>query len=173
MKKFIPLLLLVVLGLFSCNTSTTNALYEDLMMPEAEGFFRGINFDMTKSEVKDIETARKTVSIFEDEAENEFIITTDMGPETLNFADITYNFDTEGLYAISVESYAISLEAATEVFDMVVEDYTAKYGAPTIAEDGFTEFKGKENGKEFNIAIKNIDDLEDSFGMYLYFDIAE
>ena len=173
MKKFIPLLLIAI-GLFSCNTSTTtNPLYEDLMLPKTEGVFRGINFDMSKSEVKDIETSRSTVKIFEDEAEDEFIVTTDMGSETLNFADITYSFDGEGLYGISVESYAISLEAATEVFDMIVADYTTKYGAPTIAEDGFAEFSGEKAGKKFDIAIKNIDDLEDSFGMYMYFDIVE
>ena len=172
MKKFIPLLIIAI-GLFSCDTTTKNALYEDLMLPKTEGVFRGINFNMTKSEVKEIETARKTITIFEDESDDKFVVTTDMGPETLNFADITYNFDDQGLYGISVESYAKSLEEATEVFNMIAAEYTAKYGAPTIAEDGFSEFEGELNGIKFDIAIKNIDDLEDSFGMYMYFDIAE
>jgi len=172
MKKFTPLLIIAI-GLFSCNTTTTNALFQDLMLPETEGVFRGIEFDMSKDQVKEIETSRETVEIFDDQSESSLIITTDMGPETLNFADITYDFDDKGLYAISVESYAVSLEAATEVFDMVIAEYTEKYGAPTIAEDGFSEFEATYGDTKFIVAVKNITDLEDSFGMYMYFDIIE
>lgn len=172
MKKFIPLLIITI-GLFSCNTTTKNVLYEDLMLPETEGVFRGIEFDMSKEQVTKIETSRETVDIFDDQSEGSLIITTDMGPETLNFADITYDFDEKGLYAISVETYAKTPEEATEVFDLVIKEYSSKYGAPTIAEDGFSEFKAENANSKFNIAVKNITDLEDSFGMYMYFDIVE
>lgn len=172
MKKFIPLLIIAI-GLFSCDTSTKNALYEDLMLPKTEGIFRGVNFNMSKDEVKKIETARETVTVFEDESGDKFIVTSDMGPETLNFADITYNFDDQGLYGISVETYAKTIEEGTAVFDLIIAEYTAKYGAPTVAEDGFSEFSGESNGNKFDIAVKNIDDLEDSFGLYMYFDIQE
>lgn len=172
MKKFIPLLIIAI-ALFSCNTGTKNALYEDLMLPETTGVFRGIDFNMSKSEVKAIETARKTITIYEDESENKLIVTTDMGPDKLNFGDITYDFDGKGLYGISVETYAKTLEDATAVFDLAVKEYTSKYGAPIVAEDGFTEFEAELNGSKFSIAIKNITDFDESFGMYMYFDVIE
>ncbi|MCD8528791.1 MAG: hypothetical protein LRY27_02175 [Chitinophagales bacterium] len=107
MKKL--LFILTVAGLFisSCNTSTKGGVeFNDLMEISAEGVFRGASFDMPKDEVLKLEAARtKTVDIFEDESETELIITTDMGPEAADFADVTYSFDNKGLYKIDVETY--------------------------------------------------------------------
>lgn len=155
------------------RSTTTNPLYNDLMLPTTGGVFRGISFDMSKASVLDIETSRSTVDVYLDETDDELIVTTDMGKEILDFGDITYRFDEQGLYSIKVETYAVSLEGATKVFDMIVEKYTEEYGEPSIAEDGFYEFTGtdKKSGNDFSIAIKNIDDVEESFGMYMYFDL--
>ena len=130
------------------RSTTSNPRYNDLMLPSTSGVFRGISFDMSKDEVLDIETARSTVDIYQDETEDEVIVTTDMGKEILDFGDITYKFDEQGLYGIKVETYA-------------------------IAEDGYYEFTAtdKVSGNDYSIDIKNIDDVEESFGMYMYFDL--
>lgn len=174
MKKYIPLLIIAI-ALFSCDSTnaTKNPLYEDLILPDTKGAFRGVEFNMSQAEVVEIEKERKTVKIYDDESKDKFVITSQMGPETLNFADITYDFDDKGLYGISVETYAKSLEEATEVFDLIVAKYTKIYGAPNQAEDGFVEFAAESDGKKFDIAVKNITDLENSFGMYMYYDIVE
>ncbi len=155
------------------RSTTSNPRYNDLMLPSTSGVFRGISFDMSKDEVLDIETARSTVDIYQDETEDEVIVTTDMGKEILDFGDITYKFDEQGLYGIKVETYAVTLEGATEDFNMIIEHYTEKFGEPTIAEDGYYEFTAtdKVSGNDYSIAIKNIDDVEESFGMYMYFDL--
>ena len=156
------------------NRSTTNnPLFNDLMMPTSGGVFRGISFDMSKATVLDIETSRSTVDVYQDETDEELIVTTDMGKEILDFGDITYRFDDQGLYGIKVETYAVSLEGATEVFDMIIERYTAEFGEPNIAEDGYYEFTAtdEKSGHDYSIAVKNIDDIEDSYGMYMYFDL--
>lgn len=155
------------------RSTTNNPLYNDLMLPSTSGVFRGISFDMSKATVLDIETSRSTVDVFQDETPEELIITTDMGKEILDFGDITYRFDEKGLYSIKVETYAVSLAGATEVFKMIIDKYTKDYGEPTIADDGFYEFtaKDKKSGNDYSIAVKNIDDVEDSYGMYMYFDL--
>lgn len=155
------------------RSTTNNALYNDLMLPTTGGVFRGIHFDMTRSQVYDIETSRSTIDVYKDETDEELVVTTDMGKEILNFGDITYRFDEQGLYAIKVETYATTLEVATEVFDMIVEEYNSRYGEATIAEDGYSEWTAtdSETGYDYAIAVKNIDDIDDSFGMYMYFDI--
>lgn len=155
------------------RSTTSNPLYNDLMLPSTEGVFRGTHFDMSRDEVYDMETVRSTVDVYKDEIEEELIVTTDMGKEILDFGDITYRFDEQGLYSIKVETYAVSLEGATEVFDMIVEHYTEEYGEPTVAEDGYTEFEAtdKSSGLDYSIALKNIDDVEESYGMYMYFDL--
>lgn len=155
------------------RSTTNNPRYNDLMLPTSSGVFRGVSFDMSKSKVSDIETARSTVDIYQDETESELIVTTDMGKEILDFADITYKFDEQGLYSIKVETYAVSFEGATEDFNMIIDHYTEKFGEPTIAEDGYYEFSATDevSGNDYSIAIKNIDDVEESFGMYMYFDL--
>ena len=155
------------------RSTTNNQLYYDLMQPTASGVFRGVHFDMSKDEVYDTESVRSTVDVYKDETDEELIVTTDMGKEILDFGDITYRFDEQGLYSIKVETYAITLEGSTEVCNMIIENYTEKYGAPTWAEDGYNEFTTTDEatGHEYSIAIKNIDDVEDSYGMYIYFDL--
>jgi len=184
--KRIFFLVVVASFMFSCSPSakedavvgeavepTSNLLYNDLMLPNTSGVFRGVSFDMSKAAVFDIETSRSSVDVFQDETSEELIVTTDMGKEILDFADITYRFDEQGLYSIKVETYAVSLAGATEVFKMIIDKYTKDFGAPTIAEDGFYEFSAldEKSGNEYSIAVKNIDDVEESFGMYLYFDL--
>ncbi|MCB9226149.1 MAG: hypothetical protein H6578_03095 [Chitinophagales bacterium] len=181
----------VALLLFSCNTSSNsdnngnsnvevtervtskNQLFLDLIRPETSGMFRGIEFDMSKDEVKKIETSRGNVTIYRDETPEELIVTTDMGRNKSNFADITYSFDGQGLYSVTVESYTDTKENALEVFNEVKKYFTNKYGTPYEAEDGFSEYTIDGANKKYMIAVKNIDNVEDSFGMYIYIDITE
>ncbi len=156
------------------RSTTDNPRYNDLMLPNTSGVFRGISFDMSKEEVLEIESVRSTVDIYLDETDDELIVTSDMGREILDFADITYRFDEQGLYGIKVETYAVSFEGATEDFDMIVDYYTKKFAKPVISDvDGYYEFSAndKVSGNDYQIAIKNIDDVDDSYGMYMYFDI--
>jgi hypothetical protein len=69
---------------------------------ESGGVFRGASFDMTKDAVYGYETERSTTSVCQDDP-NEFVITRDMGSDILNFADVTYKFDEEGLYHIKLK----------------------------------------------------------------------
>lgn len=155
------------------RSTTGNPLYNDLMMPNADGVFRGVAFDMSREKVYNLETKRSTISIYKDEIDEELVVTTDMGKEVLDFADITYRFDEQGLYGIQVESYATTFEKATEVFDMIIAKYTAEFGAPRIADDGYSEFDAHDPTSDYDyvISVKNIDDVEESYGMYMYFDL--
>jgi hypothetical protein len=153
------------------KSSTNKQLYNDLMLPKTIGIFRGTSFGMTKASVLDIETSRSKVAVFKDENIEELIVTTDMGKVVLDFADITYRFDEKGLVSMKVKSYAVNLADATAVFNMIVEKYTKAFGEPSMVEDGFYEFSAtnERSGNAYSIAIKNIDDVEERFGMYIYF----
>ncbi|MCB9257472.1 MAG: hypothetical protein H6579_10105 [Chitinophagales bacterium] len=155
------------------RSTTSNPLYNDLMMPTAGGMFRGVEFDMSREKVYNLETSRSTISVYKDETDEELVVTTDMGKEVLDFADITYRFDEQGLYGIQVETYATTFEKSEEVFDMIVAYYTEEFGKPSIADDGYTEFEAysEKTGYDYKISIKNLEDYEDSFGLYMYFDL--
>ena len=155
------------------RSSTNNPLYNDLILPTTGGIFRGAHFDMSREAIYDMETSRSTVSVYQDEIPEELIVTTDMGKEILDFGDITYRFDEQGLYSIKVETYNVSLEGATSVYDMIIEAYTKAYGNPTMADDGYAEFTAldEKTDYEYSIAVKNIDNVEDSYGLYLHFDL--
>lgn len=180
MKKF-SLLFIALLGLsltFGQRAGlerdgdvNVDELYNDLMELSSGGIFRGASFDMSKDKVKGIENARSTTSVYRDEG-NELVITTDMGPEILNFADVTYTFDSKGLYHIKVESYSMEKAEADEVYNKVKSHFTSKLGSPTLADDGYYEFYGKSGKYNYTVAIYNLD-YEESPGMYMYMYISD
>lgn len=156
------------------RSTTNNPRFNDLMLPKTNGVFRGISFDMSKEEVLEIESLRTTVEIFLNETVDELVVTSDMGREILDFADTTYRFDEQGLYAIKVETYANTSEGALIDFNQIIAYFSAKYGEPIISDaDGYYEFTATDevSGNEYLIALKNITDVEDSYGMYMYFDL--
>jgi hypothetical protein len=143
-------------------------LYNNLMEISSGGVFRGASFDWTKDQVLNLETARATTSVYRDENPEELVITTDMGADILNFGDITYTFDDNGLYHIKVETFATTNEANKKVFEKIKSYYTSKFGQGVIAEDGYLEFEGKTKTYNYVIALDALDG-EASPGIYLFF----
>ena len=167
MEKLSVLFVTILSFTLSFGQVNVDDQFNQLMELSSGGIFRGASFDMAKSDVLDIENSRITTSVYKDEEDSELVITTDMGADIMNFADVTYTFDEQGLYHIGVESYAVSKSSADRVFDMVKSYYTNKLGTPTLAEDGFYEFYGKYSGYDYVIAIYNLE-YEDSPGMAMY-----
>lgn len=167
MEKLSVLFVTILSFTLSFGQVNVDDQFNQLMELSSGGIFRGASFDMAKSDVLDIENSRITTSVYKDEEDSELVITTDMGADIMNFADVTYTFDELGLYHIGVESYAVSKSSADRVFDMVKSYYTNKLGTPTLAEDGFYEFYGKYSGYDYVIAIYNLE-YEDSPGMAMY-----
>jgi hypothetical protein len=172
--------------LYSCNkkndskigftkSKTSFSLYSDLMLEKVGGVFRGVYFNMSKEDVYAIEAARITGDLPKEETDEELIITTDMGEDVNDFGIITYYFDEMGLYSIGVETFIRIGPEATDVFNMTIEHYSEKYGKPVIADDGYSEFAAIDpsKGLKYSIALIEIDDVEEGFGMYLYFDLLE
>ena len=123
-------------------------MYTDLMIPNSGLLFRGVDFDMSRAEIRKIEIDRATCSETDSEKENQLIITTDLGPELLDFADVKYTFDEKGMYFIEVETYAITKEKASYLYNKVKDYYASSLGESAIAEDGYLEFKG--TNKKYN-----------------------
>lgn len=149
-------------------------MYTDLMIPGSGLLFRGVDFDMSRTEVRKVEMNRSECSETDSEKENQLIITTDLGPETLDFADVKYTFDEKGLYFIEVETYAITEAKSNYLYNKVKDYYTASLGEGDFAEDGYLEFKGSNKNYSYQVAIKKIDlaateTEEASYGMFLLF----
>ena len=175
MKKIlIPILGLLLFTTLNAQqrantTIDAKPLFEDLILPDVDGIFRGVDFNMSKSQVLKIEN-RETTSIYADE-EIKLIITSDMGADFNNFADIYYWFDENGLDYIELETYAISGELSVATFEMVKDYYTQKMGKHSINENGFMEFHGKHNGQHYTIEIDYVD-IANEYGMYIYIHTA-
>jgi len=142
-------------------------IYNDLMETSSRGIFRGASFDWTKAQVLKLETDRTTTSVYRDEKPEELVITTDMGADVLNFGDITYSFDENGLYHIKVETFATTNEVNKKVFEKIIAFYTSKFGKGVEAEDGYLEFTDKSQYQDYVIAIEAVDS-ETSPGIYLF-----
>lgn len=149
-------------------------MYNDLMIPGSGLLFRGVDFDMSRTEIRKIEMSRSECSETESEKENQLIITTDLGSETLDFADIKYTFDEKGVYYIEAETYAITKEKADYLFNEVKYFYSSSLGEGVLAEDGYLEFKGSNKRYKYQVAMKEIvleatETEQASYGMYLLF----
>lgn len=147
-----------------------SVLYYDLMELESGGVFRGINFDWSKRKVLAVEEARSTTSVYKDEEPGELIITTDMGVEILNFADVSYFFDEQGLYYIDVETYCTTQKANKKIYKLIVAHYTKQFGKGELAEDGYLEFHASVNGLDYLVGVMIYDD-EESPGIYMLFSL--
>ena len=179
MKKIILSLFLSIflLNVFAQNEKEAKKskekisdLYHDLMELESGGVFRGVSFDWSKRKVLKVEEARTTTSIYKDEEPDELIITTDMGKEILNFADISYFFDEQGLYYIDVETYCTTQKANKKIYNKIVKYYTKRFGKGVLADDGYIEFNGSLKGIDYLVGVMIYD--EDEFpGIYMLFSI--
>lgn len=166
MKKmyFIGLLFLTL----SCKNATDklagltksndpiDIMFNDLMQPEAGGMFRGLDFDMDIVTVEKVELARKTSTKNNSEKEGELFITTDLGKEVLDFADLKYNFDDKGLYVLSAEGYITTEEKSKAFYKKLSDYYTTKHGAGKLAADGYMDFEGKTDKMSYQVSLKEI-----------------
>lgn len=150
------------------ETEKPEKLFEDLFLPKSGGVFRGVNFNDSRETIETIEKSRSIVTVLDDQKEGEITFTTDMGIETLNFADITYLIDEKGMFGIDVETFIQDKEMANGVYDLSIKYLTKKFGAGEIAIDGYTEFKDSKNNILF--AIKDISEADD-YGMKIHIDI--
>lgn len=179
MRKILYLTIFILsLSSFKLNNNFNNKyepfekLFLDFIMPSSDNVFRGIAFDMSREEVKAIELARNTTALRKSEKVDELIIECNMGSEVLDFVDITYYIDNEGVYALDAETYVITPQKSTYVFNKVKEFYSAKLGKYTLADDGYYDFKGFANDYKYKLSIKQVDfpptgEEEGSYGMYL------
>lgn len=182
MKNLLLIILLPLAIFTACGDSGTSStetsasedgkesyevLFNDLFLPGSGGVFRGVSFEDSREDIKKLETSRSTITILDEESEYSLTFTSDMGKEALNFADIEYSVDDMGMYAVTVETYAVDKETADAVLKLTLDHLTSLYGASELASDGFNEFVSEEEGVIF--AVKEID-LEESFGMQIYVD---
>lgn len=191
-KSFLIALLFIATSITSCNSNSSNTdtansennttvssepfleMYNDLVIPGSGLLFRGVDFDMSRTDIRKIEMDRPECSETPSEKENQLIITTDLGPETLDFADVKYTFDEKGMYYIEVETYVITKAKADYLYNKVKYFYTNSLGEGVLAEDGYLEFLGSSKKYKYQVAMKEIvleatATEEASYGMYLLF----
>lgn len=143
-----------------------------------EHLFRGINFDMTSEEVRKIERLFPTSRENASEKERELFFEVDLSEELLDFADLRYSFDEQGLYLINVSAYVTTEEKAFALNRYLNEYLSLRYGPATLAEDGFYEYLSSMNGRGIMISTKPVNippkgGNAGSYGFYLYFSFEE
>jgi hypothetical protein len=121
------LLWLVMLLCLSCGNNTdSSSNAEELLEAEGEGDFRGVNIgdkkeDVMRSEGRDAEVYRMP---------DELIYRMPLGTEKLMWYEISYNFNEEGLYDISLEVLANSTDMRSSLTNEIVGYFKEKYGNP-------------------------------------------
>lgn len=186
------LLLAIVLLMFSCANETaketntkestlieavseTNATFkktfDDFMIIEEGKLFRGLNFNLTMSEVRKIERVRAAAQEKSSEKMDELFFEVDLTKEILDFANVKYSFAADGLYFISAEGFFINEKMSLSFFQQLKSFFEMQYGKGDLAEDGYLEFETKVDKKEILIAIKevNVPPTTDEKGGYGFF----
>lgn len=131
-------------------------MYDDFMLLETGKMFRGVDFNMTMSEVRKIERARPTARENSSEKMDELFFEVDLSKEILDFADVKYSFAADGLYFISAEAYFTNEKKSEAFYKQLKAHYTSKYGEGELADDGYLEFNYTEDKKNVLLAIKDI-----------------
>lgn len=192
MKNYLGLL--VVLFFVSCtneavkettskNTTETSEpksnfeiMFDDFMLLDEAKMFRGIDFNMTISEVRKIERSRATTQENSSEKMDELFFEVDLSKEILDFANLKYSFAAKGLYFISAEAYFTNEKKSQSFYNRLETYFKTKYGAGEIADDGYLEFSVTEKKKNILIAIKEVNFPataadKGSFGFFLVYSL--
>jgi len=116
--------LLLSMGCGNHHDTDSNA--EELLEANGEGDFRGVNIgdkkeDVIRQEGKDAEVYRMP---------DELIYRMPLGAEKLIWYEISYNFNDEGLYDITLEVLANSTDTRSSLSKEIVDYYKEKYGNP-------------------------------------------
>lgn len=118
-----------------------------------DGAFRGVDLGMNVDEVKKAEDA----SGLKDDEEDYLYYDFELGEEE-SFT-VAYTFYDGALYSIELETYLDKPQQAADLFKDLKGYFDGKYGEGTLADDGFTVWKGKApNGHNMEIAM--MDDSE-------------
>jgi hypothetical protein len=157
MKKVI-FYLFVGLILTSCGGGgggSHSELYNHIMKGTS-GIFRGADMGMSIDDVKKLEDA----AMLTDDEEDYLYYDYNLGGD--DSYTVSYTFYDEALVDMEVQTYIDSKENAAKLFTEMKATFDEKYGNGTLADDGYTVWKGKAgNGNNFEIAL--IDD-SDSYG---------
>jgi len=121
----VPLTCLLLM-LVSCSSESTEITAENIHATEDGKDFRGVNIgdkkeDVIRQEGKDAEVYRMP---------DELIYRMPLGAEKLIWYEISYNFNDEGLYDITLEVLANSTDTRSSLSKEIVDYYKEKYGNP-------------------------------------------
>lgn len=139
--------------------------FEKVTAHHKGGVIRGVNFNMSPEEVKELETEADEFYEYDDE---KLRFTVYLGSKN-NVADIYYTFDEAGLYEIIVETFLADDADADNWMASAAEHYTSSYGDATKYYDQHIWVVPKEvTGDVYKIKTKNISHPDDAGTRFEY-----
>lgn len=125
--------------------------FNQVLSHEDGGILRGIEFNMSIEEVKELEAAAD--EFFEYDSEH-LRATYYIGSENY-VADIYYSFDEDGLYKIIVETFLTDQNNALDWVDDADEYYRKKFGEPYVNDGQMTWFVPTDD-QNYKVKVEDI-----------------
>lgn len=170
MKKYSLFLLCVgflVVGMsmkFPTNNDVDHSTSQlsDIILPDQGGIFRGLHFNMSKEDVSQKEF--NTKNYLNQRRYMAYNVKLTGTEDEYEFADIYYDFDRQGLFRATVETFQENERNAAQLYASIKRHYDKIYGDSYQSDDGFIVWSGKDkaSGIEFEIAMIDISSAEDA-----------
>ncbi len=134
------------------DTNETVSAAAKLILPKSEkGLVRGLNFNASKEDVKAAEADKTPVNEDDTKIEYDFNSGTDK-------ISVLYEFDTEGLYKVSISVKSAKVKDAKELEADLIKLLTAQFGElKTEGKFKFKEMPDKKVSVEISRKMKKIE----------------
>lgn len=188
MKTFTGILaILIVLFISACKNNTSTPAdnennqteiidssdlamqyFQRIFLPNEEGIFRNTFFDQSIDSVKVIEASSK-LSLAESsddylQYEEDLFVDTANG---IDYATVKYIFDSEDrLWIVTINYYVQDSSRTNDLFDILNEEFTAKYNDYYIDSDGYTVWESSYKRPDstevvYDLGIRKLIKFED------------
>lgn len=171
MKYLSTLLFALALTLAASAQVSSQTFFNELLLPNEGGVFRGYDFETLEDEIMEDEERRSNCTYNYEEIDSllNMWLGYDLELDNDNYAYIDYYIDLFGIIEIYTDIYPDSDKKAAEIFNLLNKHYTDKFGMGEVQSDGWTWFPGIYNGDEYDVWIIL---EEDDYGKYVSFDIT-
>ena len=126
----------------------------EILSPDKGGIIRGFNFNMTKEDIAHLEKSTKEYT----NHKRYMSYTVRLSSADFEFADIYYEFDKEGLFMITVETFQKDERSASKLYGAIKRHFDGIIGHSYMSDDGYLVWTDTDSktGVQYEVAMLDI-----------------
>ncbi|MDC7998037.1 hypothetical protein [Gilvibacter sediminis] len=161
---------------FSLTAQTpVSALADELLLLNAGGVLRGVEFYSDVNGVKKVESRRSNMELYEEDkqADGALYLYYELALSNGKTADVDYHFDADGyLFSLSTNTYTESDEQAQALYDHLLNYLKSNFKSTGTDNEGWQTFEGRRQNYTYKLYLQMKEQGMWKKTKYIGFDMA-